>query len=433
MEINMTVKSQIRQGYKQTPLGELPEEWEVLKLETVILKTQYGLSIKGTSIGAYPILRMNNLFNGRISTDDLQYVDIDESVLDRFQLHRGDILFNRTNSYKLVGKTSIFHERKTYVFASYLIRVEPNTKLILPEYLNFYLNYYSTQERIKSMASRSVSQSNINAKKLKRLIISLPPIVEQRRIASILSNVDEAIQKTQQIIEQTQQIKQGLMETLLTRGIGHIRYKDSQLGEIPFVWDISTIGQECQVGTGGTPNRKVKEYYKGSIPWITTTELNYNIIYESKEYLTEKGLNESNAQIFPKGTLFIAMYGLEAKGTRGRCAILGVPSACNQACGAILASLNIDPFFIFYYYQRLGDNIMRYVCGTKRQNLTIGIIREITIPRPPMEEQRKIVKILFTLDEIKNRNNAKVSQLIRIKSGLMQVLFSGKTRVKVNT
>ena len=106
-----------RVALKETKIGSVPEEWNVVKIGEIIQKTQYGLSIRGEQVGQYPILRMNNLGNGLIDTNDLQYVNIDENNLHNFQLNRGDILFNRTNSYELVGKTSIFKLEETFVFA----------------------------------------------------------------------------------------------------------------------------------------------------------------------------------------------------------------------------------------------------------------------------------------------------------------------------
>jgi type I restriction enzyme S subunit len=152
---------------KETEIGPVPEHWEVVRLGDAIVHTQYGLSLRGSSSGKYPILRMNNLIEGYIDTSDLQYVNLDVQQLERFRLQIGDILFNRTNSFELVGKASLFTPEGDFVFASYLIRVTTDKKRLKPEFLNYYLNWNETQRRLKMLATRGVSQSNISATKLR--------------------------------------------------------------------------------------------------------------------------------------------------------------------------------------------------------------------------------------------------------------------------
>jgi len=178
---------------QETEVGLLPKHWRVERLGEVVKQTQYGISRRGERKGKVPILRMNNLVDGKIDTSDLQYLDLDERESEKFCLEKGDILFNRTNSHELVGKTALFDVHGTFVFASYLIRLKPDTRLATPEFLNFYMNGEGTQQRLKYLASRGVSQSNINATKLKGFSIPLPPLSEQHEIAHILQTVDRKI------------------------------------------------------------------------------------------------------------------------------------------------------------------------------------------------------------------------------------------------
>ena len=102
---------------------------------------------------------MNNLVDGKVDVSNLKFVELDTTQLEKFVLHPNDILFNRTNSYDLVGKTAIFDQTSPYVFASYLVRVVPNIVRLQPEFLNYGLNYERTQARLKKMATRGVSRS----------------------------------------------------------------------------------------------------------------------------------------------------------------------------------------------------------------------------------------------------------------------------------
>jgi len=179
---------------KETEIGLVPESWRVVDLGDAISETQYGLSKRGETSGAFPILRMNNLNGGRISAVDLQFVNLDDDDFRKYKLNRGDLLFNRTNSFELVGKTSLFDLEDDFVFASYLIRVVPHPDRLDPAFSNYYLNAGITQARLKGLATRAVSQSNINATKLRGLRIPLPSLEVQREIAASLQAVDRKLE-----------------------------------------------------------------------------------------------------------------------------------------------------------------------------------------------------------------------------------------------
>jgi type I restriction enzyme S subunit len=201
---------------KTTEIGEVPVSWEVKRLEKAVKRTQYGLSLAGKAIGSVPILRMNSLSDGGIATDDLQYVDLDQATLEQFKLNKGDLLFNRTNSYELVGKTGLFELDATFVFASYLIRVTLLLDKAEPAFFNAYLNWTPTQRRLKAMASRGVSQSNINATKLASLLVPLPSLTEQRTIAEILRACDEKIAALEREAAVHNELFKALLEELMT-------------------------------------------------------------------------------------------------------------------------------------------------------------------------------------------------------------------------
>jgi type I restriction enzyme, S subunit len=179
---------------KETEIGPLPKSWEIVPFEQVLTMAQYGLSVRGQSQGRYPILRMNCQSDGQVTFDDLQFVDLDEKAFAAYGLRDGDLLFNRTNSFELVGRTAIFYSNKPAVFASYLIRLRLDLEQIIPDFVNYYLNMESTQQALKLLATRAVSQSNISASKLKTFQIPKPEKSEQREIADILQTVDRKIE-----------------------------------------------------------------------------------------------------------------------------------------------------------------------------------------------------------------------------------------------
>ena len=167
---------------KQTEIGRIPESWKVMCLSDLLSIAQYGISAKGGQEGNYPILRMTNQIDSRIVAKNLQFVKINTSDFLKFKVERGDILFNRTNSLELVGRTAIHDIIGDYVFSSYLIRLRTDETKIDPFFLNLDFNRNETQMRLKSIATRAVSQSNISASRLKGFIVPVPSLAEQGEI-----------------------------------------------------------------------------------------------------------------------------------------------------------------------------------------------------------------------------------------------------------
>lgn len=151
-----------------------------------------------------------------------------------------------------------------------------------------------------------------------------------------------------------------------------------------------TIGELCKIGSGGTPSRERPNYFGGNILWVKTTEVLNEIILDTEEKITELGLNNSSAKIYPAGSLIIAMYGQGA--TRGRTAKLGVAAATNQACAVLHEfAKEIDPDYLWYYLMSEYDNLRLQASGNNQPNLNAAMIANYIVPIPPLEVQKEIV------------------------------------------
>jgi type I restriction enzyme S subunit len=210
---------------KETEIGEVPEHWEVAQIGAVIKGTQYGLSQRSNDMGMYPILGMGHMEDGRFISTDLSYVDLDDETFEKFRLHHGDVLFNRTNSFELVGKTAIYDLDGDFVFASYLVRVVTDRDQLLPGYLNYCLNWDTSQQRLKMVATRAVSQSNINATKLRNFEIPFPPLEEQQEIARTVGKADVKLAVERDRKAALQALFQSMLHELMS---GHVRVHNTQ-------------------------------------------------------------------------------------------------------------------------------------------------------------------------------------------------------------
>lgn len=164
-------------------LPDLPSTYKVTTVGAVSVRIEYGTSKKADAEGEVPVLRMGNIKDGRLDTNDLKYLPRDAEV-ERLLLDEGDLLFNRTNSPDLVGKTAVFHDSEPATFASYLIRVRFRRELIDPDFVGMWLNSAWGRAWARQVKTDGVSQSNINGKKLASMALPLPPIDEQREIVA---------------------------------------------------------------------------------------------------------------------------------------------------------------------------------------------------------------------------------------------------------
>jgi type I restriction enzyme S subunit len=211
---------------KETEFGLVPQSWELRTVGHYTRQMQYGLSVRGEASGKYPILRMNCQKDGKVVMRDLQYVNIDDATAREYQVRFNDILFNRTNSYELVGRTAIVEDPTDAVFASYLVRISLDQERLEPRFLNHLLNWEKTQAELKKLASRGVSQANISAGKLRDFVIPVPDIAEQREIVEVLDAVGRKIDLHHRKRAAVEELFKALLHKLMT---GEIRVADLNL------------------------------------------------------------------------------------------------------------------------------------------------------------------------------------------------------------
>ena len=267
-------------------------------------------------------------------------------------------------------------------------------------------------------------QPLITGTQLKQLKFRNVELKEKVTIVKALSDIDSLISSLQKLIEKKKAIKQGAMQELLT---GKKRLPGFYGKWKHGVWKDVLAG----FYSGATPYRGRADYYKGNIRWVSSGELNYNIIKDTIEHISEKAKNETSLVVHPAGTFLMAITGLEAAGTRGSCAILGKDATTNQSCMAIYGTDKMVIPYLYHYYLLNGEELaFQYCQGTKQQSYTAAIVKELPIYYPcDIVEQQAIAQVLSDMDSEIEQLEKKLAKYQQIKQGMMQELLTGQIRL----
>ena len=186
--------------------------WNTSKIKDVVKDVSYGSSRPSVVGGKYPYLRMNNItYNGELDLTDIKYIDVPESELDKSTVRYGDVLFNRTNSKELVGKTCVYNNHTTMVLAGFVIRIRVND-IVLPEFLSSFLNTDFSKQMLFNMCKTAIGQANINARELQNIGLYLPPIKLQHEFVRFKNQVDKSKLAIEKSIEKLEFLKKSLMQ-----------------------------------------------------------------------------------------------------------------------------------------------------------------------------------------------------------------------------
>lgn len=411
---------------KKTDLGLFPIDWSVSDWSSVL---------DGFTSGATPSRAIKDYFKGNIRwitsgelnyniiIDTIEHISKDAVKRTNLTVHPpGTFLMAITGleaegtrgSCGIIGKESTTNQSCLAIYGT--------SRLMIPYLFYFYVKY---GDWLAKHYCQGTKQQSYTASLVKRLPIIYPPSIEEQRcITEVLSDVDNLISSLQKLIKKKKAIKQGAMQELLT---GKKRLPGF-FGEWKHgVWKDVLAG----FYSGATPYRGRADYYKGNIRWVSSGELNYNIIKDTIEHISEKAKSETSLIAHPAGTFLMAITGLEAAGTRGSCAILGKDATTNQSCMAIYGTDKMVIPYLYHYYLLNGEELaFQYCQGTKQQSYTAAIVKELPIYYPcDIVEQQAIAQVLSDMDSEIEQLEKKLVKYQQIKQGMMQELLTGRIRL----
>lgn len=400
--------------------------WQTMPLETVaerVSTKNAGGEVTRvlTNSAEYGVLDQRDYFDRDIASagkvDGYYVVDV------------GDFVYNpRTSTIAPVGPISRNNVGKGVMSPLYTVFRFATKKT------DFYEHFFKStgwHAYVKSAASTGArhDRMSITTGAFMRMHVPVPGEDEQQKIADCLSSLDGLIAAQGRKVEALKAYKRGLMQQLFPReGETIPRLRFPEFRGAP-EWREGPLGELFDTSSGGTPDRAKREYWAGTIPWVTTSLVDFNVITKADESISEAGLQNSSAKVFPAGTVLVAMYG-QGK-TRGKVAMLGLPAATNQACAAILPNDGIDNGFTFVSLCGRYEEMRKLSNSGGQENLSQSLIRALPFRYPKdVEEQSKIVEFFSEIDAVIVAEIGKLNALNVHKQGLMQQLFPSLEKTK---
>jgi len=380
----------VQDAYKMTELGEIPVEWEVKSVKD-LCPLQRGFDLTSTEVinGNYPVVYSNGI---------LRYHN-------EYKAKGPGVVTGRSGT---IGKVSFVEENYW----------PHNTALWVTDFCNNhpkFIYFFLCQMHLEKFGT-GTGVPTLNRNDVHEKSACIPPLPEQQKIADILSTVDEHITETESLIEKTKVLKQGMMQQLLTKGIGHTEFKDTEIGRIPVEWEVDTIGSICNVLDSKRKPIKSSERSAGIYPYYGAS----GIIDWVQDYIFDEELillGEDGENILSRN-LPLAFR------VSGKC---WINNHAHVFCIKSNSRDNID--FVTEVLE--SKDYSNLAVGSAQPKINQEQCRALKIQRPPLPEQQIIASILTTIDDQIDAYQTKLTALTKLKSALMQQLLTGKTRVKI--
>lgn len=412
----------VREGYKKTLAGEIPEDWWYEELNKLVDKITDGTHKTPTyTESGIPFLRVTDIQKSEIDWSNVKYISQQEhlELIKRCNPEIGDILYSKNGT---IGIPKIIDwDNEFSIFVSLcLIKMKKQNSYISNKYLEQFLKSDSCMRQIRLRAKQG-TVTNLHLEEIRELIIPIPTIKEQEKIASILSTVDEQIDNVDALIEKNKELKKGLMQTLLTKGIGHTKFKKTEIGEIPEEWEVKQLGDIANYINGKA--FKPSEWGTEGLPIVRIQNLN-----GANEYNYYSGIIDDKF-IINNGQLLFAWSG--SKGTSFGPFIWNSGKAVlNQHIFKVDLNGFVNSIYGYYALKQVTQIIEESAHGSAGLvHVTKGTLEKFKIGIPKVEEQIKIASILSEIDGKIGEHENKKQKLGELKRGLMQQLLTGKIRV----
>lgn len=401
-------------------LQNIPADWDVVPLG-LLCKSQYGLSLSSVDDGATPMIGMQHLVRGYVNSVGAKRITLNDETLRAYTLKQDDVLFNRTNSFDQVGKTAIVvsNNSEPTVFASYLIRLNFNT-LAHPAFITQFMNYVGTVQRIKSLATPGVSQFNINPSELlKRLLVPLPSLNEQRSIAAVLIRWDRAMQSSERLLKLKRRLRRCLTQQLLTGRRRFPQFVNQPLQRVR----LSDVMNKVTEPISPLPDEMYRQ--------IGVRSHGKGLFHKSA--VTGASLGSKRVfRVIPGCLTLNIIFAWERALAMTTEREAGMIASHRFPMFRPDASRFLAEYALLYFLSDLGVHALKLASpGGAGRNRTLNqdAFLKTPISLPPLTEQQRIVAAVATADREIDLREQQLAALREQKKGLMQKLLTGQIRL----
>ena len=295
-----------------------------------------------------------------------------------------------------------------------------------------YLGYYLSQVDFGALQDRQIKGYTLNRDKLDRIEILVPPIQEQRAIATALDLARRGAELQAQALLEAEGLRRAAMHALFTRGLRGEAQHGSDIGPVPESWEVVPLGSLGRIGNGSTPRKTFQAYWEdGRFPWLTSSKVYDREIIAADQFVTETALRECHLPIVEPGAVLIAITG-QGK-TLGHSAVLRMRATVNQHLAYLATDLDrADPSFVRGYLETQYDRFRQVGSGggSTKGALTCAYLRSVPVPLPKsLDEQREIAAVLDTLDRKIDLHRRKRAVLDDLFKALLHMLMTAEIRV----
>ncbi len=422
----------------ELPISHLPVPygWNVRRIGTFAIKVGSGATPRGgksvylTSRVSHALIRSQHVFDRRFERTGLAFISKEHSEeLKNAEVRSGDILLNITGDGVTFARACIVPDEILPACVNQhvsIIRVDHSA--CVPGYLLAFLTHPLTKRYIESFntggSRRAITKGHIES-----FEVQVPALPVQRRIAGILSAYDDLIENNQRRIKILEEMARSLYREWFVhfRFPGHDKAKmvPSSLGPIPQGWEVKTVAEAFEISGGGTPSRKEPEYWEGgTIQWYAPSDLTgagTMFMDDSGERITERGLAESSARIFPARSVM-----LTSRATIGAIAINTNQACTNQGFITCLPNERVPLHFLFHWLKENVPTFQRMASGATFKEISRGVFRTIEFFQPSMQVAQHFDKTVAPMAEQILMLQRQSRNLRRTRDLLLPRLLSGK-------
>ena len=354
---------------------------------------------------SYVLLRANNIQDGELRFDDVQYVDRTK-VKQKQLLRRGDILFCASSGSKgLVGKAALVRENMPVTFGAFCCVLRPK------ENEAEYLAHYFQSQQYRRAIEKVCSGSNINHLKAANFFSLVVPHYDDdstRIISALFDSIDAQIKHAKdQIANLDSLVKSRFVEMF------------GELDTNPKGFQLTCFDDLGTWTSGGTPSRKNPSYFTGEIDWYSAGELNSLHLGRSKERISLRAIEESSAKLVPPGSLFVGMYDTAAL----KMGITTKESSSNQACANLVPNGIVDLVWLYFAIDQLKPSLLAKRSGCRQKNLSLKKIKSFMVPLPDLDSQQGFSRFVAQVDKSRFIAKQQIEKLQMLYDSLAQDYF----------